>query len=226
MPNTMSSSHLLDCHQPSVNISHHATIALVLTRMSGRPDSATNSNETGILDGLPCTTSEYQYTLLANDKTGRSQYVVFSEVDGNAFETLSYKDDWIPYIIKDYFRDQNLLVMKMGLSEHEQLLDTLAAIINVKVTSMGLFNQLRRPGSSQVETWGKAKRPDRSFQPRNLPESRPGKWPLLAIETGYSESLAKLQADAKFWITESAGNVNIILVAKIDQSNRQIDFEK
>lgn len=55
---------------------------------------------------------------------------------------------------------------------------------------------------------------------------RSDKWLTVVIEVGYSESLPKLQVDASFWITESKGDIKIVLVAKIDRSKQQNVLQK
>ena len=200
-----------------------------------------------ILDGLAHART-YPYkgkdNLLATVKREQarlSEYVVFSHVDNTAFADLSCeanddgkcdyagleKYDIIPTLIKDYSRLHDLLIVKVPVSgSHEQLHNGLALLINSKVLHMGLDRQLRQMGGATVETRSREKRPDFSFTPRKLPKGRSDKWPTAAIEVGYSESLPKLQADAKFWIMESGGDVGIVLVAKIDRSQRQIVVQK
>lgn len=54
----------------------------------------------------------------------------------------------------------------------------------------------------------------------------PNSWPTLVIEAGHSESLRQLQADVGWWFSASNHGVKIVLLAKLDQEQRQIILER
>lgn len=182
---------------------------------------------------------------------GINEYVLFSHVDDRVFAGLSREDidqhddyedyenvdeknygarnshDIIPTLIKVYSRLDNLLVIKMTASEsQEQLHASLAQLIADGVKDMGLGKQLKQIGRTSVETCSRVKSPDAAFKPRKLPNGRSDKWPTIAIEVGCAESLARLQADAGFWITESGVDVKIVLIATVNRTRREIILQK
>lgn len=60
-----------------------------------------------------------------------------------------------------------------------------------------------------------------------IPERRGhDKWPTLVIEAGVSESLAQLRLDMPWWFAASNHDVKIVLLAKLDSSQRMITLEK
>ncbi|OGM39664.1 hypothetical protein ABOM_011522 [Aspergillus bombycis] len=80
------------------------------------------------------------------------------------------------------------------------------------------------PGT--ITTHGKE--PDDCFYPPNR-QPLAGQfngWPSLVIETGVSESLAKLRRDATWWLQNSSGDTRIVLVISIKKAMREIRFEK
>nr|XP_001389465.2 hypothetical protein ANI_1_2980014 [Aspergillus niger CBS 513.88] len=87
-------------------------------------------------------------------------------------------------------------------------------------------------------TWGNAvtlpdtlstqgKQPDCClFPPTRLPLGGLEEWPTLVIETGVSESLAKLRRDATWWFQNSSGDTRIVLLLSIDSGSRTLRIEK
>ncbi|OTA97332.1 hypothetical protein M434DRAFT_296612 [Hypoxylon sp. CO27-5] len=60
-----------------------------------------------------------------------------------------------------------------------------------------------------------------------IPERRGhDKWPTLVIEAGVNESLAQLRLDTEWWFAASNHDVKIVLLAKLDSSQRMITLEK
>jgi hypothetical protein len=71
----------------------------------------------------------------------------------------------------------------------------------------------------------KGKEPDNAFvPPSRCPTIANLGWPTLVIETGVSESLTQLRADAAKWFKDSSGGVRIVLVIAI--RNNRVDIEK
>ena len=56
--------------------------------------------------------------------------------------------------------------------------------------------------------------------------SRPSSWPMLVIEAGVSESTRRLRADAAWWMANSNGLVNIVLLIKVTRNGHKIELEK
>lgn len=47
----------------------------------------------------------------------------------------------------------------------------------------------------------------------------------MAIESGYSESKAKLAADARWWLAESQGDVAIAITISVHKTRREITID-
>ncbi|EKV06517.1 hypothetical protein PDIG_77140 [Penicillium digitatum PHI26] len=65
---------------------------------------------------------------------------------------------------------------------------------------------------------GKKKRGDCSWTPTH--SGLDGKWPSIAVEVAWTEPPGKLYKDMKFWLTQSSGNVNIVLAVRIYKRGR------
>ncbi len=51
-------------------------------------------------------------------------------------------------------------------------------------------------------------------------------FPTLVFEAGVSESLPRLRNDAKWWLSNSGGQVKIVLIISIQEGTRTIEIEK
>lgn len=92
--------------------------------------------------------------------------------------------------------------------------------------AMGLKRDLKLLGSATVTEQGVSKEPDSSFRPSNLLVGRDIKWPSVVMETGYSETLNRLHADAQLRISRSRGQVKAVVLISAKRDLEQIIFEK
>ncbi|EPS29982.1 hypothetical protein PDE_04932 [Penicillium oxalicum 114-2] len=69
------------------------------------------------------------------------------------------------------------------------------------------------------------KEPDGSWSPEEVPAGRNPIWPSVVLEVGLSESRRKLRADAAWWLTNSAGQVNVVILIFINRAVAEIVFE-
>ena len=91
---------------------------------------------------------------------------------------------------------------------------------------MGLDNRVHTFGSATCKAEnGSAKQPDCQFLSKRLPRARTKKWPSVVVETGFSESPSKLMSDARFWLSESSGDVQMVITIKIGRSSPHIVLE-
>lgn len=99
--------------------------------------------------------------------------------------------------------------------------------VNDALTAMGLDwdNGAWVGNTTYKPTATKGKEPDDGFIPPSRYTMPPNLgWPTLIIETGVSESISQLRADASKWFKDSSGNVRIVLVIAI--WNNRVDIEK
>lgn len=203
-------------------------------------NAAVLRNNSNILDSLPYSTSEYEYrgkkrfwdtidaelNLFMNDKAGvRSQYVIFSHLDENTFlkdidsESFKYFDS--------YDAHSKILLIKMPTKEHEQMSRKFASGLIVKLSCMrdGLHDELHEIGAADVDLMSRRKEPDKSFCPATLPPNRSNKFPTLIMEAAFSESKTRLRSNAKLWLVESKGDVEIALIMSTSKTRKEVAFE-
>ncbi|KAI6084002.1 hypothetical protein F4821DRAFT_243578 [Hypoxylon rubiginosum] len=99
-----------------------------------------------------------------------------------------------------------------------------------------LYELFRDQVPTRISTWcTKAATTFRASQDRGEGDSTGGpiperrghdKWPTLVIEAGVSESLAQLHLDMQWWFAASNHDVKIVLLAKLDSSQRMITLDK
>ena len=115
---------------------------------------------------------------------------------------------------------------------HDMTTSELRAEIAEKIANMGI-PRLQTAWASTTTHEGtvttKGKEADESFHPPpRFPvlgqQSEP--WPTLVIETGVSESLAKLREDVKWWFNNSNGEVRIVLILSIKKRTRTVLLER
>ncbi|KAE8143071.1 hypothetical protein BDV38DRAFT_293515 [Aspergillus pseudotamarii] len=77
-------------------------------------------------------------------------------------------------------------------------------------------------------TVGKGKQGDQIFTPgdRQPAHGQIRDWPTLVLETGLSESLRKLQENAKWWFNNSNGRVRFVIVVLISYERSTVLFQK
>ncbi|KAJ5887701.1 hypothetical protein N7495_007742 [Penicillium taxi] len=71
-----------------------------------------------------------------------------------------------------------------------------------------------------------SKEPDWSIRPDEnlLPPGRDSLWPELVLETGVSESLSELMKDARFWLSNSIGDMKMVLVISVNSKVPHIRY--
>jgi len=54
---------------------------------------------------------------------------------------------------------------------------------------------------------------------------KPIDWPTIMIESGFSESLKHLRNGANWWLTNSQGEVKIVVIISIQPANKKLHLE-
>ncbi|RMJ28426.1 hypothetical protein PHISP_00731 [Aspergillus sp. HF37] len=199
-----------------------------------------------ILEGLPSTTRQYPYKGLEdfwsqvdqererfrNDQTrDSSDYVIFTSVDNQAFtrdfdDTTKHKSSW--RLFNSYeSSSQLLLVRAVTTEEHETAHTGLFNLMVVKLAGMdGAHMKLVPTGKAEVKTASRTKKADQAFRPRERPHGRPKLWPTLVMVVEYHQSSAKLESDARWWLTESEGDVKTVLTISVNRKKPEIVIQK
>ncbi|KAG0124256.1 hypothetical protein HOY82DRAFT_510605 [Tuber indicum] len=80
-------------------------------------------------------------------------------------------------------------------------------------------------GSTAIKAPGGSKEGDSTFKPL---EFRPHKhdWPTLVVECGVSEPLSHLVNDAYWWLLGSRGEVKLVVLIFVSESDKHVHIEK
>lgn len=157
------------------------------------------------------------------------QYMVFSPVsEAQLAKIEELRDEDYKSIRFMYLTQPQTLIAKVMLSKiHGVTMNEFCRMLWEKAASIGkgLDRDLMDIGGTTFGGKFTSKEADAAFQPRS---SRPGKasWPTLVVECGKSEAIRRLRVDAKWWLLNSAGQVNIVLVFSINEESKQIIVEQ
>ncbi|PYH99846.1 hypothetical protein BO71DRAFT_424630 [Aspergillus ellipticus CBS 707.79] len=83
---------------------------------------------------------------------------------------------------------------------------------------MNLIYALLPTGAKRIHQDMFVKEPDASWRPTDLLSLRSTKWPTLVLEVGWTEYLARLRYEAKWWLVHSRGEVNVAIVRVAEKS--------
>lgn len=124
-----------------------------------------------------------------------------------------------------HYVDWDILILKVPTVEHEAAHRTFSDQLFGEAMLMGLRWELFNVGATTFKVPRASKEGDSAFKPLSI---RPNgaDWPTIAIEAGWSESLAQLRQDAHFWLENSGGDVKIILLFSISRTARTMIIEK
>lgn len=192
-----------------------------------------------LLDALSTSAYQYQgqghFLSVLSTETSRlseaqtsSEYLIFSGVQYQTWldDFVNSDDSLSAKSYSDYLPRSQILIVKMETAAHAQGHGLLNIIIIMQMEAMGLWGKLgETSGKTYFSRSGKRKRADRSYEPFHTPDYFSGDWPSIAIEAGFSETKAKLAADARWWLLESEGEVQIVLTTSIHQTKRDIVLE-
>ncbi|QKX58844.1 uncharacterized protein TRUGW13939_05972 [Talaromyces rugulosus] len=182
------------------------------------------------LFGLSALTNQYEYGnsrqflsivnqelgLFMTDHKSRSEYIIFTGVDGQTFRRDFLNRDG-PADFETYSITHQLILFKMESHTHGIAHRSFDHMLHDKLRDMGNGDRQIRPfGSAHVQGEERKKRADESYQPNRLPRHRSNHWPSLVVEVGYSEVQRKLESDVAWWSTESAGDVRAVITIAVD----------
>ncbi|KAJ5124070.1 uncharacterized protein N7515_007895 [Penicillium bovifimosum] len=204
--------------------------------------SANETSSSGFLGGLGPSIRRYPYKgteqflefikmeqSRQKEEFEASEWVLFTNVNKQTFnrDFLNTNRMVLERCWNSYDSSQDLLLVKTTvLRAHDITAHVFAKLLIDCLRPMDLDNnlQLFRSASCIAEN-GSAKQPDCQYVPDSLPRARTDKWPSLVVETGFSESPCKLMSDARFWLSESNGDVQVVLTIKIGRSSPNIVLE-
>ncbi|KAF7115783.1 hypothetical protein CNMCM5793_003423 [Aspergillus hiratsukae] len=161
-----------------------------------------------------------------------NQWLVIVDMSQAASDRLSNNPDCLPGIAFRFMWIGTTGLIKVVSSiSHNLTTSGVDHYIDRQCVRMGVADgdlvwghTIATPGT--VTTHGK--QPDDCFAPPNRQPlgGQFNGWPSLVIETGVSESLAKLRRDATWWFQNSSGDTRIVILVSIKEVTKEIRFEK
>ncbi|KAJ5818347.1 hypothetical protein N7474_003938 [Penicillium riverlandense] len=166
------------------------------------------------------------------NETG-NQYLVVYHLPQDIMEQIDSREISLGVSFRFMFctRDRLGIMKIIPSGEHDQSTEKLKDTMMIDLLAMGVnFHAMTWSVSTTYQGGYCGKQPDQQLIPTSQIPPRPLRVspvsPTLVIETGVSESLAKLRWDAGWWLTNTNGGVKIALVVSINRNLRKVQLEK
>ncbi|KAF2194373.1 hypothetical protein K469DRAFT_651654 [Zopfia rhizophila CBS 207.26] len=160
-------------------------------------------------------------------RRSNQQYLVFRSVTKGHLDKLDRKRASIgKHTRMSHCTDTNLLIVKLMPSvEHEIAHLILADDLRDALAGMGLPRRSLVPlGGSKFSGPNSSKEGDSAYKPPS--RNRKADWPTIVFESGLSETLTRLRHDARWWLTNSRGDVKIVIIISITPAQTMLRVEK
>ncbi|KAF2463840.1 uncharacterized protein BDR25DRAFT_161120, partial [Lindgomyces ingoldianus] len=155
------------------------------------------------------------------------QYLVFQPVTVNELDKIDNQRSEVGKGIRlTHCADIETLIIKVPTAAHEVVARGFGIDLAIRCSQMGVpRREYTSVGSTRFTGTSTSKEADEVFKPATL---RPHTldWPTLVLEVGVSESLLKLRNDARWWLSNSRGHVNIVLIFHINRGTKTMLIEK
>lgn len=171
---------------------------------------------------------ELQADRLEN-RTSHMQYIGFLKVTRdtmNAIENEQEKRNIPRYARLHYDEIKEILIIKlMSLGVLEVSHTYLSDMMKETIWAMGIRSGTLLPvGATRYKAAHSSKEGDSSFQPRSRDPKTD--WPSLVFEAGLSESLPRLQLDARWWLESANSQVKIVVLIAVNEAIPRITVQK
>ena len=209
---------------------HASTITRTVLTMAPSPASI------NLFDGLDQSRTIHYKSLQAfnaaiqllktniNNGRARNQYLIVRDINK---ETMKHIDDrGYKGVRYEWHGDLETLIVKVPTKAHETAAGEFGSEIITAASAMGLPRIQRRivgAATFQAAAGTPRKEGDWSMMPRNL-RTKPGDFPTIVVEVGFSETLRKLRSDARLWFSMSNNDVQIVILISV--ARNEIIFEK
>lgn len=128
-----------------------------------------------------------------------------------------------------YHQDIETLLIKIPLERHEGAHWCIAEDTSNMLSNMGVERDERWPTGAatfKISTTSESAKEGDSSHRNCILRPNEGDWPHWAIECGLSESLPHLRMAVDWWIGNSMGRVNLVLLLDISRARKTITIEK
>ncbi|CAG8032800.1 unnamed protein product [Penicillium nalgiovense] len=154
------------------------------------------------------------------ETTNVVKYIYFTNVPPSITDKFSLRNTR-----QMFDRRTRYMIIKLLTGAHETASRGLHDAIQNEIYNMGLDESLRPLGSKTIEGAFCKKEADESYSPTQPVLGRNPKWPTVVVEVGVLESYQKLLADAEWWLTNSRGDVKLVIIVSVDRKTPNIKFE-
>lgn len=155
------------------------------------------------------------------------QYLVFLKVTDTQLTNMDQQRAKIgKHIRMTHHTDTGDLIIKLMPSlAHEAAHLDLAELFQGLMSQMSIShaNRLAAIGGTRCFGPGSSKEADTAYKPRSRPQAG---WPSIVFESGLFEGLPRLRVDARWWLVNSGGEVNIVLLISVKPAQMSLLVEK
>ncbi|PYI12662.1 hypothetical protein BO78DRAFT_381815 [Aspergillus sclerotiicarbonarius CBS 121057] len=157
---------------------------------------------------------------------GISQYLSFNHISPETFHYIGeHRSELGRKVRFAYYPDIATLIIKVLTREEEIAQRNIGEEITLQCRGMGItFDEYLAIGATKyVGPTGSENEADSSWI---NPTLRPDGWPLLVLEAGLSESMPLVRQAPAWWISNSGGQVRIVLLIIITRATGRVVLEK
>jgi hypothetical protein len=122
-------------------------------------------------------------------------------------------------------RSTRYMIIKLFTGTNETASRGLGGAVQHEIYNMGLRQSIRPLGSKTIQGVFCGKEADGEYGLAQPVPGRNPKWPTVVVEVGVSESYRKLRADAQWWLTNSRGDVKLVIIVSVSRKTPNIKFE-
>lgn len=162
-----------------------------------------------------CEKTESRKAALKDSDTS-SPFLVFLDMPGEEFRESTSPEFRVlplPNCLFTYSHTLNCMTLKITPPTHKAASDATAALFEKKISEMGLYSSLQRPGPV-AKTYGDITRqPDAQWLP-SVPGEDPSK-PTVFLEIALAETQARMENIAKRWLTFPDSPLMLIILVKV-----------
>ena len=156
------------------------------------------------------------------------QYIAFTHVTLKRFDEIDAlweRRTSLPKMVVLYDGTEEVLIVKLMLSPlHNSAVVQFHDLFHGKFVELGVHKKIYVVGSGRFgEANARCKEADNAYRPV---ERHRDDFPSLVVEGGISESLQMLKSDARYWLTKTGGQTQIVIILHIDQSTKKILLQR
>ncbi|KAK4862984.1 hypothetical protein LT330_010089 [Penicillium expansum] len=173
------------------------------------------------IEAIGSTASAIRKVIRENEETTNVvKYIRFTNVPPAIAENFSLRNTR-----QMFNHSTRCMIIKLVTKPHDLASRHLNVEVMYVLQEMGLHRSISMTGTHGVRGRYCEKQADESWLPRQPILGRSTKWPTVTVEMGVSESYRKLKADAEWWLTNSRGDVKLVIIVSVNRKTPQIKFE-